>query len=138
MIRQAVFDEPSIQQQVLPFEKRYLNLFSVDPMHPFIISPLFENPPPLSFSFDFVLFVVSRLLCTSESRLNQFANYVISTGTILLFSFLLYIQFTYIFQGGEGIILRHKGSLYIHGRSSALVKVKVSIIQKQKQIPTEY
>lgn len=105
------FDEPSRESQNLTFEERYEKLLVIPRIHPFLISFftffLFIMIITSLDSFIILEVVAARFLCTNKETLKKAVNRVVEDDV------------------GEGVILRMPKSPYIHGRTDALVKIKV-------------
>ena len=112
--RMIAFDSPSDHK---PFEYRYQHLLSSIPSdHQFLISLhpscsfFFLLPPSPLFVFVFFdicsYFLVSRFLWQTTDLLETLVHSVVT-------------------HGGEGLIMRKERSVYEHGRSLSLLKVKV-------------
>jgi ATP-dependent DNA ligase len=77
------------------------------PMHCLLLYPYYENSPSTHDLTDNHN-VVARMASTTQSHLNNMLHNVVD-------------------HGGEGIILQKSSSRYEHGRSTSLLKVKVSL-----------
>jgi hypothetical protein len=129
------FDSPSVDLRQRPFEERYYFLLSnTVPDHAFavsvgsqysffysilsyfillysfynILSTLFYCYFNFNFNFNFTKIVVPRVMSENNAHLSSTVQGIIE-------------------DGGEGVILRKIGSIYEHGRSPSLLKIKVSI-----------
>jgi hypothetical protein len=124
------FDNASLTLQRRPFEERYktlletisvANLFNVfynlyclifklsapSPIFPyFFFSIVFK-------SFYYIKIIVLRVQCCDNSHVNEMIEAILD-------------------DGGEGVIMRKMGSQYEHGRTTALLKLKVSTKKKNK------
>ena len=112
------FDVPSTLFRGKPFEARYRHLLRVlSPEHPFSVCPPLRFFPNKTFIDCFCIILLSifnkvvsaRVMCVSAMHQQAFSQSIID-------------------DEGEGVILRRCGSLYLHGRSRALIKLKVSFL----------
>jgi hypothetical protein len=115
LCRVVAFDVASSTTFHLPFEKRYRKLLQgVPPDHLFLVSPsLSPSPSPLLSwliikSFDDSNIPAIRILCEDQQTLSTFLTWILD-------------------DAGEGAVLRRPASLYEHGRSSDLLKLKVTL-----------
>lgn len=118
--RFVMFDCPPSydSEPVLCFEERYSLLLNAPPYHPFLVS-LFPFSPLLPYflpsSLDMQIFPWwMHVLCTQHSCEDE---YHLTSLTHLVMD-----------NGGEGTVLRMFSSAYTNGRSTHLLKFKVSLI----------
>ena len=100
------FDVPATELQNMPFEYRFAFLIAAtSPDNPIVISSsLFLF---LTFCwFDFYYISASRVWCRNDTHITKWVESVSE-------------------DRGEGVILRLHCSLYIHGKTQSLIKIKV-------------
>ena len=116
VFRVLLFDVPSSDFRGKPFEARYKHILAnINNAHPFAVSFSFLQCLHLLFFlfslifyffFDHFNVVVARIKLRSARQLRVLVKEIID-------------------KEGEGVILRQAESLYLPGRNSALIKLKV-------------
>lgn len=106
------FDVPSIDFHNQPFEDRYSALLeNISHTHPFSVCLFFYSSIFYYSSFlvclsYYIQLVVPRVRLKNDKQVNYFLQNIIN-------------------DGGEGVVVRKVNSIYEHGRTPSLLKLKV-------------